>query len=180
MTDSHLGVAVPTFDLLPDSARLWIFGVERDLSVEERERLLSEVDAFLSGWKAHGHPLAAAREWRYDRFLLVAVDDRMEPPSGCSIDALVRILRGLESSLGLRLLGGGDIWMREGTMRGEIIRVSRAEFRELGARGEVGPGTTVFDLSLTRLSDLRAGRWELSAGESWHSRYLSARSPGPE
>ena len=173
MTTSIPGAAVPTFAGLPDSARLWIFGVDRELTIAESVRLLSEVDAFLSGWKAHGHPLAAARDWRHERFLLVAVDDRIEAPSGCSIDALSRILRGLEAALGLRLLGGGDIWMREPGAGSGIVRVSRGEFRERAARGEVDAGTTVFDLSLTQLGDLRNGRWELAAGESWHRRYLS-------
>lgn len=174
MTTPTSDVAIPTLERLPDSSRVWIYGIERELSEEEKDQLLSEVDAFLGGWKAHGHPLAAAREFRYERFLVVAVDDRIEPPSGCSIDALVRILRGLESTLGLSLVGGGDIWMRDGRDGGRIVRVSRSEFRERAARGEVGPETTVFDLSLTQLGEVREGRWELPAGESWHSRYLSA------
>jgi hypothetical protein len=173
MTTSIPGTWVPTFDGLPDSSRLWILGVDRELTLADRDRLLSEVDAFLAGWKAHGHPLAAAREWRHDRFLLVAVDDQIEAPSGCSIDALSRILRGLESALGLRLLGGGDIWMRVSGEGHEIERVSRGEFKERAGRGEVDASTTVFDLALTRLGDLRNGRWELAAGESWHRRYLS-------
>jgi hypothetical protein len=173
MTIPIPGAEVPNFEGLPDSARLWIFGVDRELTIAERVRLLSDVDAFLSGWKAHGHPLAAARDWRYDRFLLVAVDDRIEAPSGCSIDALSRILRELESALGLRILGGGDIWMREAGAGSEIVRVSRGEFRERAVRGEVDAGTTVYDLALTQLGDLRKGLWELPAGESWHRRYLS-------
>jgi len=172
MTTSVPGSAIPSFAGLPDSARLWSFGVDRELTVEERGRLLSEVDAFLSVWKAHGHPLAAAREWRHERFLLVAVDDRIEAPSGCSIDALSRILRGLESALALRIMGGGDIWMRQTGVEGGIVRISRGEFRERAARGEVDANTTVFDLALTQLGELRSGRWELAAGESWHRRYL--------
>lgn len=169
---------VADFADLPDSARLWIFGVDRPLSTEERERLLAEVGTFLSGWKAHGHPLAAAREWRHDRFLLVAVDDRVEPPSGCSIDALVRILRGLESALEVRMLGGDRLWIREGR-NGDITRLSRSDFKDRAARGEINAETAVFDLSLTRLGELRSGKWELPAGESWHRRYLPERNTPP-
>ncbi len=175
-----LGTTSPTpeapsqdFPYLPDSARLWIFGVSRPLGPEEEERLLVRVDAFLEEWRAHGDPLSAARDWRYGRFLLVAVDDRITPPSGCSIDALVRQLRGLEEELDVEIVGGAPVWYRgEGTEDGPIRRVSRGEFREEMERGSLGPETVVFDLSLTRLEELRAGCWERPARSSWHARYL--------
>ncbi len=157
---------------LPDSARLWVFGTSRPLETHEEARLLEEVDGFLEGWKAHGHPLAAAKEWRYGRFLLVAVDERVTPPSGCSIDALVRRLRQLESELSVELVGSAPVWFREGGTDGPPRRVSRVEFKEAVADGRVTDETVVFDLAITRLGDLRAGRWELSAGESWHRTYL--------
>lgn len=160
------------FSLLPDSARLWAFGVARPLSPDEQSILLSEVDAFLDGWRAHGHPLAAAREWIYERFLLVAVDDRVTPPSGCSIDALVHLLRELESRLETEIVGGASVWYREGGTEGEIRRVSRPEFKRLAKEGRVTASTVVFDLALTRLGELQEGKWEVPAGESWHRRYL--------
>jgi hypothetical protein len=50
---------------------------------------------------------------------------------------------------------------------------SRAEFGALGRRGEVTERTRVFDLTLTRLGDVRAGSLELEAGESWHGSLLT-------
>jgi hypothetical protein len=160
------------FPHLPESARLWIFGVSRPLTPQEETRLLERVDDFLEGWKAHGHPLSAARDWRYGRFLLVAVDDRITPPSGCSIDALVRELRVLEGEFAAEIVGGAPVWFREEGPDGPIRRVSRAEFRQKVRDGEVGPDTVVFDLSLTRVDALRAGNWELPARSSWHARYF--------
>lgn len=160
------------FRHLPDSARLWTFGVSRPLEPGEEKALLDAVDGFLEEWKAHGHPLAAARDWRHGRFLLVAVDDRVTPPSGCSIDALVRTLSALEGTLGVEIVGGGPVWYREGGADGDIRRVSRSDFRTAAEEGRIDQSTMVFDPSLTRLGDLRAGKWELPAGSSWHARYL--------
>lgn len=160
------------FDALPDSARLWTFGVSRPLADDEEGRLLEAVDGFLAGWKAHGHELAAARDWRYGRFLLVAVDDRVTPPSGCSIDALVRTLKELEGQMGVEIVGAAPVWYREGGPEGEVRRVSRPEFRKAAERGEITAETVVFDPTLTRLGDLRRGKWELPAGESWHARLI--------
>ncbi len=159
------------FRTLPDSARLWVFGTSRPVASDEVRRLLAEVDAFIDRWKAHGHPLAAARSWVEERFLLVAVDDRITPPSGCSIDALVRILRRMEGELDLKLLGNDPIWYRDAAT-GEILRVSRPEFREAVGRGEVTGDTRVFDPTLTRVAELREGKLELHLSGSWHRAFL--------
>jgi hypothetical protein len=155
------------FETLPDEARVWVFAAERPLDAPDADRLLGTVDAFLHGWKAHGAPLTCARDWRYDRFLLVAVDERTAPPSGCSIDALVRSLKGLEAELGIALLDNTPVWYRHGD---ELRRVDRATFRALARAGEVGPDTVVFDNTLTRMAQLRGGGWERAARESWHGR----------
>ena len=152
---------------LPDESRAWVFAAERPLSSAESEKLLASVDAFLDGWQAHGAPLTCARDWRYDRFLIVAVDERSAPPSGCSIDALVRALKGLETELGLSLLDHTPVWYRDSS---EIRRVDRGEFKALAGRGEVGPETIVFDHTLTRLGQLRHGEWERPAARTWHRR----------
>jgi hypothetical protein len=160
---------------LPDSARLWVFGVGRPLSDTEEAALLGKVDPFIRAWAAHGQPLAASREWVYRRFLLVGVDDRVAPPSGCSIDALVHLLRDLEGELGTEIVGGAAVWYRG--PEGEIRRASRAEFRSEASRGRISEDTVVFDLSITRVVELRQGKWERPARDSWHARYVDGARP---
>lgn len=154
----------------PGTARIWIFGADRELGAAETRELLGGVDGFLRGWAAHGVPLRAARSWLHGRFLIVAVDLERAPPSGCSIDALVHVLRDIEDRLGARFLGNEAVWYRDDT--GAIRRASRPEFRQLAQQGGVTPGSTVFDNSITALSELRAGRWEGPASERWHAAFF--------
>jgi hypothetical protein len=153
------------FKALPDDARLWIFGVGEPLPPEGEALLLEEVDAFLENWHAHGRPLACARDWRHGRFLLVGVDERTAPPSGCSIDAMVRVLKDLEGRLGVSIVDNSRVWYRAD---GEVRRASRPEFSSLASHGEVGLETPVFDGTLTRVGELRSNRWEVPAREAWH------------
>ena len=88
---------------LPDDARVWVFTAERALAPVEAEAVLGTVDAFLGAWAAHGRPLRSARELRESRFLIIAVDEAAAGASGCSVDALVREIRGLEPQLGVTL-----------------------------------------------------------------------------
>lgn len=155
------------FQELPEDARVWIFAAERALAPGEKARLLAQVDGFIDQWAAHDTPLTAGRDLRYDQFLFVAVDQRQAGPSGCSIDALVRQMKRLEQDLGLELVNHAPVVYRAGD---EIRRLRRDQFAALAAAGAVGPGTTVFDNTLTRLGDVRAGRWETQAANSWHAR----------
>ena len=155
------------FDQLPETSRLWVFGVDRDLGPDECQTLADGVDLFLDSWEAHGVPLAVAREWRYERFLLVGVDEASAPPSGCSIDALVSALKGLEKRLGVTMVDNTPVWYRDGV---GIQRVSRERFEALAAEGRVTPETVVFDQTVTRLSQVREGKWEQPASKSWHGR----------
>ncbi len=92
------------FDELPPDARLGICGAERPLSETERGRVLDEVDAFIGQWAAHDVPLTTARDLRYDQFIFVAVDEAAAGASGCSVDALVRRMKGLQAELGVELV----------------------------------------------------------------------------
>jgi hypothetical protein len=159
-------MARTTFDALPADARLWIFAAERDLAPQERDYLLDTVDAFLDQWAAHGHPLTNARELRHNRFLLIGVDERAAGASGCSIDALVRDIKRVEASLGIALVDHGPVLFREGD---RIARVPRDAFSDLARAGTVTPQTVVFNNTLTRVGDVRAGRWEVPASQSWHA-----------
>ena len=155
------------FDSMPDDARLLIFSTARPLTNPERERLLAEADAFVADWSSHREAVAATREWRHDRFLLVAADENVTALSGCSVDKLVRRMKELGEELGIRLVDNDGVYFRGG---GGIERAGRAEFAGLVESGAVNGETIVFNNTVTRLGDLRAGRWELPLRDSWHAR----------
>jgi hypothetical protein len=155
------------FDALPDHGRLWVFPVSRPLQPDERDRLLAEVDDFLANWAAHGQPLRSARDLVEDQFLVIGVDVDAEAPSGCSIDALVRRLGGVAEALDVTLRDQTSVRYRAGD---EIRTVSRAGFRAAVERGEIGPDVHVFDTTLVKVEQLRAGGLEAPASSTWHGR----------
>jgi len=163
------------FEKLPDNARVWVYGADRRIDGDTEKTLLKEVDNYLTNWKAHGMPLTAARDWRENRFLTIAVDQNQAGASGCSIDGLFRTLKSLEQEIGAGIVTSGLIFYRD--KNGEIQAVSRDDFSEAGARGEVGADTQVFDLSVTTLGEWRS-RFSSRAGDSWHSALLPASARG--
>jgi hypothetical protein len=159
------------FESLPDRARLWCFGMPRAPGADVRARLLDSMRDFVSGWTAHSSDLRAGVALLHDRFLLVAADESTAGASGCSIDALTGRLRSLGAQLDLELLDSTPVWFRDGSQR--IRSVSRPEFTAMARRGEATATTPVFDLTLTRLGDVRAGRFETAASDTWHRNLLA-------
>ncbi len=159
---------------LPDSARTWVFGADRELDDGATDLLLREADRFLSQWHAHGAPLTTGRDWKYGRFLTVAVDQSTAGASGCSIDGLFRSLKALEPRLGSSLVTSGVVFYRG--RKGAIECVNRERFTALSAEGKITPKTRVFDPTVTTVGEWRA-RFELDAAQSWHSGLLHDKQP---
>lgn len=156
---------MPRTDLaaLSDTSRIWLFGVSPALDAAKRARMLDQVDLFLRDWAAHNVPVTSAREILHDRFLLIAVDQSSET-SGCSIDRMFGLLRQLERELGVAILDPNRVFVRDGDA------MTRAEFRNTA-----NADTIVFDTLAERLGEVRSGRWERRAAESWHARLLRDR-----
>jgi len=161
------------FDELPDSARVWVYGVDREIDRSAESMLLGEVDNYLTSWSAHGVPLSAARQWKDGRFLTVAVDQNRAGTSGCSIDGLFRTLKSLEPEIGAAVVTSGLVFFRGND--GGIRSVTRDEFTKLGATGEVNGETEVFDPSVTSLGEWRS-RFSSHASDSWHGSLLPKRA----
>lgn len=160
------------FSQLPDDARLWVFGAAAPVVGGEARALLDAVDGALSRWAAHGVPLVCGRDWRDDRFLAVAADERATGASGCSIDSLFRQVSELEAIAGTSFITSGPVFWRDDA--GAVQLSERPAFRALGASGAVTTATSVFDTTVQT-----AGAWrtafERAAADSWHGRLLGVR-----
>lgn len=161
-------MTVRSFEEIPDHARLWVVAASDALPDAHADALLTRVDEFLDGWHAHGHPVVGARDWRHDRFLLIAADEEATGVSGCSIDSLFRVLRETERDLSVTLLDSSRVWFRDAN--GEIRSTPRSVFRQLVQQGEVTQDTVVFDNTVSSVGALRSGGWEKPLRESWHAK----------
>jgi hypothetical protein len=161
------------FDTLPDSARVWVFGAASPVTGDAASRVMRAVDEHLAQWRAHGVPLVCARDWREDRFLAIAVDEAATDASGCSIDALFHVLQDIEEELDLSLVPSGLVYWRDAS--GQVVSGERAIFRTAASAGQVGPDTPVFDTLIGTVGEWRT-RFERSAGESWHRRWVVGTS----
>ncbi|GIV61696.1 MAG: hypothetical protein KatS3mg044_0562 [Rhodothermaceae bacterium] len=156
--------AFPSF---PDEASLWVYATERPLTANEQALVLDHLNRFFSGWASHGRPVRGAAQFLHDRFLLVAGHLEEGTISGCGTDACLDQVRAALEHVGTTWVSSLTIFYRDAD--GHLYGVSRPAFRRLIREGRVDASTPVFDLSLTTVGDLRAGRFERPAGQSWHA-----------
>src|SRR5690606_852092 len=109
------------------------------------------------------------RDWKEGRFLVIGVDQRSAGASGCSVDALFRVLKSLESAIGTTLLGNDRVFYRTGAET--ILAGDRSQFTALSVSGLVHDSTRVFDTSLTDAGSYRRS-FEKRAADSWHRALL--------
>ncbi len=165
-----------TFSALADTARLWIYGFDRRLAPREAALVSERLDAFCAQWRSHGRPVRNAWSLVDQRFLVLAGDIPDGDISGCGIDASVRILKKLRDDHGLNALDHGLVHYRDAA--GAIHSVKRHVFQTLVERGEVIGDTSVCDLTLETLGDLRAGGLEKPLRHSWHAQAFAVAVRG--
>ncbi len=146
--------------------RIWIYQANRQLKGEEKGLILDVLGQFTAQWKAHGKPLAAKAEVRHDRFIILMVDDSVAPPTGCSIDSSVHLLKEVERKTGLDLFDRMQIAYRDGA---SIHVVPRADFEHLVASGDVTEDTIVFNNLIASYPELET-HWEVPFRDSWHAK----------
>lgn len=155
------------FTQLPDDARLWVYALDRELSDNEVERATQTLDAFVADWASHNEPVNGAYEIVDGRFIVMA-GYCADGVSGCSTDSSVRVIKQIESDLGINAFDRTLVFFRNGG--GAVVAVARGEFKNLVSTGHVTDDTVVFDTTVTSVADLRAGKFETTFGASWHAR----------
>ncbi|MBS7563956.1 ABC transporter ATPase [Mucilaginibacter sp. Bleaf8] len=149
----------------PKNSRVWIYQSDRELNAAETADLQQQLDAFTSEWTAHNNQLKAAAEIRYNRFIVLLVDESQAGASGCSIDKSVNVLKRMEQQFSINLFDRFNLAYRDGD---KVQSAPRAEFEALIAEGKITPETIVYNNVVQTLADLET-KWEVPFKNSWHA-----------
>lgn len=145
-------------------SRVWIYQADRELTALEAQEAQVLLDNFTRSWTAHNNQLLAKAEIRYNRFLILFVDESQAGASGCSIDKSVNFMKQIEQHFGINLFDRFNLAYRNGE---QILSAPRAQFEELIKQGKINGDTIVFNNLAQTLTDLRT-KWEVPFNNSWH------------
>ena len=156
------------FNALPDDSRIWVYQCNRTFTEDEVTELKVRISAFLEEWTAHGAQLQAGFQLPYNRFIVFGLDQNESTASGCSIDASVHFIQGLEKTYDVELLDRMNVSFKQGKF---IAYKDLKEFKKMVKNKSVSPNTIVFN-NLVHTKQEFNEFWEVPMTESWHKRLL--------
>lgn len=156
------------FDNLPEESRIWIYQSSRKFSDEEMADIEKDLIEFLNNWNAHGTSLESSFLIKYNRFIILAVNQEVQAASGCSIDASVAFIQNLEQKYSVDLLDKMNVAFKQGEF---ITYKTLLEFKKLAKDKSVSENTIVFNNLVNTIEEWNEN-WEIPAIESWHSRFF--------
>jgi hypothetical protein len=156
------------FKSLADSSKVWIYQSNRELTRNEMDEIIVNVEKFVSTWKRHGDDLKASYQIRYNQFIILAVDEEFNGVSGCSVDASTHMFKQFEQAFKIDLFNKLNTAFEDGD---NINIVSLAEFQKYVKERKINAKTIVFNNLVKTKKELNTA-WEVDAANSWHSRYL--------
>src|SRR5271165_5421624 len=96
-----------------ENSRVWVYQANKKLSDNEANQMQNDLNSFTTSWTAHNHQLKAKGEVRYNRFIILTVDESQAGASGCSIDKSVHFIKHLEQQFNINLLDRFNLAYRE-------------------------------------------------------------------
>ena len=156
------------FDLLPPTARLWVYQANRPFTPGEERQLKAELSAFCDQWATHNKALRTSYSIERNQFLLMAVDDNHMLASGCSIDDSVHRVQEIGRNLGVDFFDRSQIAFLEND---QVILVPLTELKSRFASGTLQPDQLTFTPQVTS-----KGEWDnkglVPAEKSWVARFF--------
>lgn len=159
---------IKSFTDLPETSKIWIYQSNRRFTPEEQTEIKSKIEVFLEAWAAHGTNLESGFEIKYERFIIIAVNQEVQAATGCSIDSSVRFIMELEQVYDIQLMDKMNVAFKQGEF---VNYKDLAEFRKMAKSGAIGKKNIVFNNLVTTIEDYKEN-WEIPAEDSWHSRFF--------
>jgi hypothetical protein len=154
-----------TLDTLPDGCRIWIFAANRAFAADEQTGLDALMTKVIGKWSIKQPGMRGCHAFAEDRFLVVGAEEHRMMLDGCSVDAMMSFVMRLEAETGMKLVDRMVIHYRDAS--GAVQSVSRMDFAALVKSGAANAETHVFDTTVSRIEDLRAGKFETPVKSTW-------------
>ncbi len=124
--------------------RVIIYPASRPFTTKEAKVITEKLYDFLATWAAHGKALSSSFKIEKNQFIIICVDEEKEVASGCSIDALGKIMREIDEEYQLGLF---DRMKASYLENGEVKTLQLVDFKNKVRNGEISKEIQVFDFS---------------------------------
>lgn len=147
--------------------RVIIYPASRPFTAKESKVISEKLYDFLATWAAHGKPLSSSFKIEKNQFIVICVDEEKEMASGCSIDALGKVMKELDDEFQFGLF---DRMKASFVENNEIKTLKLQDFKNQLKTGEIAKNIEVFDFSKNTYLDFLS-HFLLPLERSWAAMY---------
>ncbi len=155
------------FHKMPDYSRVWVYQANQNLTDSQVQSIQQVLENHINNWAAHGASLAGSVQVLHHRFVIVAVDERQNQASGCSIDASTRWLKDLGAEMNIDFFDRSVAFLQNNELKtAEIGKIKSLVFEEI-----LMPNTLIFNNLVPNIQEFN-NNWQVKASDSWIKRYF--------
>ena len=156
------------FKTMPDDSRVWIYQSNRDFNESEIGIINDKTIPFLDNWQAHGKDLECSYSIIDKRFIIIAVNESVNPIGGCSIDFSLQLIKDISNTIGIDLLNRLVVNYK---LDNRIESLSLSDLKNKIKGGDFSPETIIFNTDINSKSEL-LNNFEIDIKSSWLSKFI--------
>ncbi len=152
-----------------DSSRVWIYQSNRRFSISEALQIEKTLEDFTQNWKSHGTPVKGYASMFFGQFIVMMADEEQTGVSGCSTDSSVRVIKSIESTMGVSLFERTNLAF---IVKDKVELLPLNQIQYAIEKGFLNEHTLFFDNTVPSKKALLSN-WIVPLGKSWlGQRYL--------
>lgn len=137
------------FTEFPDDSRVWLYQTNRPMTDDEIKLVNNKMAVFIKEWAAHGNQLWGNAAVINPYFVVVVVNEKLTPPSGCSIDASVNKLKEIGQLLNVDFFTRMKVTYK---IDGVLEQIEFNDLSDIGGKDDI----LILDPLIVTLGELRA------------------------
>ena len=153
-----------SFNKICDNSRIWIFQSDFKIENNKIESIKNELEKFLIQWSSHGKELQCSYEIKYNLFIIIAVDSKVNNATGCSVDTLTNFILKIQEDNNINFFNRLSIAYN---IENEIKLNNLSDIKEMIIDKKFALETIVYN-NLVKTKKEYLNNWKVPAFKSWH------------
>lgn len=153
------------FNQLAENSRLWVYGSSKIIKEADKEEIHNIIFPFLQKWDHHGKSLTCSYTILNNHFLIVGLDESINPTGGCSMDGLHKIILEIDQNFAFNLFERLNVFL---FLENKVKCVAS---KNLNLITGIDQDSLIFNLNIEKKQEIND--WLIPIKDTWCKRFLN-------
>lgn len=153
------------FNQLSENSRLWVYGSSRIIQESDKVEIHNIIVPFLEKWNYHGKPLTCSYTIINNHFLIVGLDESINPTGGCSVDGLQKIILEIDHNFAFNLFERLNVFL---FLENKVHCVASKDLNQFTGLDQ---DSLIFNLNIEKKQEIND--WLIPIKDTWCKKFLN-------